>query len=280
MANKVKSVWYCNECGADSPKWVGRCPACGAWNSMVEERVSARSSKSPALSRRTMSRPQRVSDIEIVNEARIRMPSQELNRVLGGGLVAGSLVLIGGEPGIGKSTLVLQNILSIRSKRILYISGEESASQLKMRADRIGRVCDNVLIACETSLDAIMQHIKDTEPEIVIVDSIQTIASDDIESSAGSVSQVRECSAQLLKYAKESGVPVILIGHINKEGSIAGPKVLEHIVDAVLQFEGDHHYIPNSARHQKPFREHFRTGHLRNVSARSAWGYQSFRNAP
>ena len=243
MANKVKSVWYCNECGADSPKWVGRCPACGAWNSMVEERVSARSSKSPALSRRTMSRPQRVSDIEIVNEARIRMPSQELNRVLGGGLVAGSLVLIGGEPGIGKSTLVLQNILSIRSKRILYISGEESASQLKMRADRIGRVCDNVLIACETSLDAIMQHIKDTEPEIVIVDSIQTIASDDIESSAGSVSQVRECSAQLLKYAKESGVPVILIGHINKEGSIAGPKVLEHIVDAVLQFEGDHHYM-------------------------------------
>lgn len=240
---KNKTVWFCSECGADSPKWVGRCPACGAWNTMVEERVSAKSSKSATLSARTKSKPQRVSDIEIVNEPRIKMPSQELNRVLGGGLVAGSLVLIGGEPGIGKSTLVLQNILSIRSKKILYISGEESAAQLKMRADRIGRVCDNVLIACETSLDNIMDHIREVEPEIVIVDSIQTIASDAIESSAGSVSQVRECSAQLLKYAKESGVPVILIGHINKEGSIAGPKVLEHIVDAVLQFEGDHHYM-------------------------------------
>ncbi len=240
---KNKTVWFCSECGADSPKWVGRCPACGAWNTMVEERVSAKSSKSTTLSARTKSKPQRVSDIEIVNEPRIKMPSQELNRVLGGGLVAGSLVLIGGEPGIGKSTLVLQNILSIRSKKILYISGEESAAQLKMRADRIGRVCDNVLIACETSLDNIMDHIREVEPEIVIVDSIQTIASDAIESSAGSVSQVRECSAQLLKYAKESGVPVILIGHINKEGSIAGPKVLEHIVDAVLQFEGDHHYM-------------------------------------
>lgn len=240
---KNKTVWFCSECGADSPKWVGRCPACGAWNTMVEERVSAKSSKSATLSARTKSKPQRVSDIEIVNEPRIKMPSQELNRVLGGGLVAGSLVLIGGEPGIGKSTLVLQNILSIRSKKILYISGEESAAQLKMRADRIGRVCDNVLIACETSLDNIMDHIREVEPEIMIVDSIQTIASDAIESSAGSVSQVRECSAQLLKYAKESGVPVILIGHINKEGSIAGPKVLEHIVDAVLQFEGDHHYM-------------------------------------
>ena len=157
--------------------------------------------------------------------------------------MAGSLVLIGGEPGIGKSTLVLQNILSIRSRKILYISGEESATQLKMRADRIGRVCDNVLIACETSLENIISCIEETAPELVVVDSIQTIASDDIESSAGSVSQVRECSARLLKYAKETGVPVILIGHINKEGSIAGPKVLEHIVDAVLQFEGDRHYM-------------------------------------
>ena len=210
---------------------------------MVEERVKAKSSKSISLSSRSLSRPQKVSEIEAIDEPRIKMPSKELNRVLGGGLVAGSLVLIGGEPGIGKSTLVLQNTLSIRSKRILYISGEESATQLKMRADRIGRVCDNVLIACETSLDNIMKHIEDTKPEMVVVDSIQTIASDDIESAAGSVSQVRECSARLLKYAKESGVPVILIGHINKEGSIAGPKVLEHIVDAVLQFEGDRHYM-------------------------------------
>lgn len=237
-------MWFCSECGGNSPKWVGRCPDCGAWNTMVEERVkSTKGSKSTTLSSRTISKPQKVSEIQAIDEPRIKMPSKELNRVLGGGLVAGSLVLIGGEPGIGKSTLVLQNTLSIRSKKILYVSGEESATQLKMRADRIGRVCDNVLIACETSLDNIMKHIEDTKPEIVIIDSIQTIASDDIESAAGSVSQVRECSAQLLKYAKESGVPVILIGHINKEGSIAGPKVLEHIVDAVLQFEGDRHYM-------------------------------------
>ena len=241
---KEKTMWFCSECGGNSPKWVGRCPDCGAWNTMVEERVkSTKGSKSTTLSSRTISKPQKVSEIQAIDEPRIKMPSKELNRVLGGGLVAGSLVLIGGEPGIGKSTLVLQNTLSIRSKKILYVSGEESATQLKMRADRIGRVCDNVLIACETSLDNIMKHIEDTNPEIVIIDSIQTIASDDIESAAGSVSQVRECSAQLLKYAKESGVPVILIGHINKEGSIAGPKVLEHIVDAVLQFEGDRQYM-------------------------------------
>lgn len=236
-------MWFCTQCGADSPKWQGRCPACGAWNTMVEEKISVRSSKSVTLSSKKHSRPQKISEIEVTDDPRIKMPSKELNRVLGGGLVAGSLVLIGGEPGIGKSTLVLQNILSIRSRKILYISGEESATQLKMRADRIGRVCDNVLIACETSLEDIMSSIEETNPELVVVDSIQTIASDDIESSAGSVSQVRECSARLLKYAKETGVPVILIGHINKEGSIAGPKVLEHIVDAVLQFEGDRHYM-------------------------------------
>lgn len=241
---KLKTVWFCNECGADYPKWQGRCPACGAWNSFVEETVTASSgSKSLTLSRKTKSKPQRVSDITVEDEPRIKMPSKELNRVLGGGLVAGSLVLIGGEPGIGKSTLVLQNILSIRSKRILYVSGEESAQQLRMRADRIGRMNDNLLIVCETSLETIMNHIQEVQPEIVVVDSIQTIASENIESSAGSVSQVRECSARLLKYAKESGVPVMLIGHINKEGSIAGPKVLEHIVDAVLQFEGDRQYL-------------------------------------
>ena len=243
MATKVKTVWFCSECGADFPKWQGRCPSCGAWNSMIEEKVNAKASKSVTLSSRSLSRPQPVSQIEIVQEPRIKMPSKELNRVLGGGLVAGSLVLIGGEPGIGKSTLVLQNTLSIRSKRILYVSGEESATQIKMRAERIGRVCDNVLIACETSLENIMTHIKNVNPEIVVIDSIQTIASDEIESAAGTVSQVRECSATLLKFAKESGVPVMLIGHINKEGSIAGPKVLEHIVDTVLQFEGDRNYM-------------------------------------
>lgn len=242
---KTKSIWFCTECGADSPKWTGRCPACGAWNTMVEERVKAGSgtTKSITLSGTMRSRPQKISEIEISEEPRINMPSRELNRVLGGGLVAGSLVLIGGEPGIGKSTLVLQNILSIRSRKILYVSGEESATQLKMRADRIGRVCDNVIIVCETSLETIMSHIAEVKPEIVVVDSIQTIASEGVESSAGSVSQVRECAASLLKFAKESGVPVMLIGHINKEGSIAGPKVLEHIVDAVLQFEGDRHYM-------------------------------------
>lgn len=240
---KTKTMWFCNECGAESPKWQGRCPACGAWNTMVEEKVSTKASKSVTLSRQTKSRPQKVSEIELSEEPRIKMPSRELNRVLGGGLVPGSLVLIGGEPGIGKSTLVLQNILSIRTKNILYISGEESPQQLRMRADRIGRMSENVLIACETSLDNIMNHIESLQPDIVVIDSIQTIASDDIESSAGSVSQVRECSARLLKYAKESGTPIILIGHINKEGSIAGPKVLEHIVDAVLQFEGDRHYL-------------------------------------
>ena len=195
------------------------------------------------MKRVTRNAPRKVSEIETQNEARIHMPSEELNRVLGGGLVAGSLVLIGGEPGIGKSTLVLQNILAIKTKTILYVSGEESATQLKLRAERIGRQSDNCYIVCETSLENIFKHIEDVQPEIVIVDSIQTIATDTIESSAGSVSQVRECSAQLLKFAKESDVPVLLVGHINKEGSIAGPKVLEHIVDVVLQFEGDRQYM-------------------------------------
>lgn len=240
---KTKSAWFCNECGAESPKWQGRCPVCGAWNTMVEEKISTKLHKGLALSGKSKSKPQKVTDIELSEEPRIKMPSKELNRVLGGGLVAGSLVLIGGEPGIGKSTLVLQNILSIRSKKILYVSGEESAQQLKMRADRIGKMSDNVLIVCETSLENIFEHIENVKPELLIVDSIQTIASDEIESSAGSVSQVRECAASLLKYAKERNVPVLLIGHINKEGSIAGPKVLEHIVDAVLQFEGDSQYL-------------------------------------
>lgn len=238
---KTKTIWYCTECGADTPKWEGKCPACGAWNSLVEERAPAKSSSRATGSVKT--RPVKVSDLEATEESRIKMPSQELNRVLGGGLVAGSLVLIGGEPGIGKSTLVLQNILSIKSRKVLYVSGEESATQIKLRADRIGRMSDNVYIVCESSLENIFEHIREVQPQLVIIDSVQTIASESIESSAGSVSQVRECSAQLLKYAKESNVPVILIGHINKEGSIAGPKVLEHIVDAVLQFEGDHHYM-------------------------------------
>lgn len=243
---KQKTLWFCTSCGADSPKWAGRCPACGEWNTMVEEKVAA----SPAAGAvaagnggRRKSQPRSVNDIEAVDEPRIAMPSQELNRVLGGGLVKGSIVLIGGEPGVGKSTLVLQNLLSIRSRTILYVSGEESPTQIKLRADRIGRGSDNLFIVGETSLENIFSHIEDIQPQILVVDSIQTIASDALESSAGSVGQVRECAAALLRYAKDSGVPVILIGHITKEGSLAGPKVLEHIVDAVLQFEGDRQYL-------------------------------------
>lgn len=239
MANvKTKSVFFCSNCGHESAKWVGQCPGCGEWNTMVEEKVQTSGGKSRrGLVRST--RPVRLSEIEISEESRIRMPSSELNRVLGGGLVTGSLTLIGGEPGIGKSTLLLQNILSLRSRRILYVSGEESATQLKLRADRLGKVSDNTYILCETSLEGIFTQIENIKPELVVVDSIQTIITENIDSAAGSVSQVRECAAALLRYAKESGVPVILVGHINKEGAIAGPKVLEHIVDTVLQFEGD-----------------------------------------
>lgn len=246
---KTKTAWFCSNCGNESPKWEGRCPACGSWNTMVEERtVTGRKSSSTAskliggnASQMSVATP--VSQIEDGNEQRIHMPSEELNRVLGGGLVVGSLVLIGGEPGIGKSTLVLQNVLSIKSRRILYVSGEESAQQLKMRANRLGRLSDNCYIVTETSLENIFAHIGNVKPELLVVDSIQTIASESLESSAGSVGQVRECAAQLLRYAKSTNVPVILIGHITKEGSIAGPKVLEHIVDAVLQFEGDRQYM-------------------------------------
>lgn len=241
---KYKSAWFCSDCGAESPKWAGRCPECGAWNTMVEERVAASPvrSASPVAGRgKSVARP--LNAISTVEMPRIKLPSGELNRVLGGGLVPGEMVLIGGEPGVGKSTLVLQNLLSIRSKTILYASGEESAMQLKMRADRLGRGSDNMYIVCETSLERIFDHIDAVNPGIVVIDSIQTIASDVLDSSAGSVSQVRECAARLLAYAKETDVPVLLIGHITKDGSLAGPKVLEHIVDAVLQFEGDRQYM-------------------------------------
>ena len=240
----IKSVYFCNSCGYESPKWMGRCPACGEWNTFVEEKVSTKqTTKKKGLLATEGARPVKLSEIEPLDEPRIHMPSEELNRVLGGGLVAGSLTLLGGEPGIGKSTLLLQNILSIRNRRILYVSGEESASQLKLRADRLGKVSDNTFILTETQLDRIFTQIENIKPQLVVVDSIQTIASADIESASGSISQVRECAAALLRYAKESGVPVILVGHINKDGAIAGPKVLEHIVDTVIQFEGDRQYL-------------------------------------
>ena len=240
---KSKTMFFCGNCGYESPKWLGKCPGCGEWNTFVEEKVSPAKSKSGRRGLVKSSKPVRLSDITVTDEMRMRMPSGELNRVLGGGLVAGSLTLIGGEPGIGKSTLLLQNILSIRNRRILYVSGEESASQLKLRADRLGKVSEDTFILCETQLDAIFTQIENVKPELLVVDSIQTILSPEIESAAGSVTQVRECAAALLRYAKESGVPVILVGHINKDGAIAGPKVLEHIVDTVLQFEGDRQYL-------------------------------------
>ena len=246
---KTKTVYVCSNCGADSPKWLGKCPSCGEWNTYVEEIVS----KDPPAKSRTSAglsasgdkvRPVRLREIASEEEDRIDLCDAELNRVLGGGLVRGSLVLIGGEPGIGKSTLVLQTVLKLSSMRILYVSGEESSKQLKLRADRLGTVSsDSLYILCETNLENILDQARTIQPDLIIIDSIQTIFTELVESSPGSISQVRECSAAILRFAKENGTPVLLIGHINKEGSIAGPKVLEHIVDTVLQFEGDQHYM-------------------------------------
>lgn len=245
---KTKTVFVCSNCGADSPKWVGKCPNCGEWNTYVEEIVakesSARNRTVASLRQdKEKSRPVLLKEITSEEETRIDLHDAELNRVLGGGLVKGSLVLIGGEPGIGKSTLVLQTILNLKDIKVLYVSGEESYKQLKLRADRLSSDSSNCFILCETNLEQIFVQAQNVKPDFLIIDSIQTIFTETVESSPGSVAQVRECSAAILKYAKESGVPVFLIGHINKEGSIAGPKVLEHIVDTVLQFEGDQHYM-------------------------------------
>ena len=242
---KEKTVYVCTNCGQESPKWIGKCPSCGAWNSYVEEVVRKEtSSKHPVSGLEPVkSKPMVLNEINGGEEPRINLHDDELNRVLGGGLVPGSLVLLGGEPGIGKSTLILQTVLGLNDRKVLYVSGEESARQLKLRADRIPHQETNCLIVCETSLEQIYVHIKNTQPDLVIIDSIQTIFTESIDSSPGSLVQVRECSASILKFAKQTNTPVIMIGHINKEGSIAGPKVLEHIVDTVLQFEGDQHYM-------------------------------------
>jgi DNA repair protein RadA/Sms len=252
---KDKIAYVCSNCGQDSPKWIGRCPNCGQWNTFKEIRIASDSGSSIAQSLNSAisskkNRPVLLRDISSNDVPRIDMHDVELNRVLGGGLVPGSIVLLGGEPGIGKSTLTLQTILNMHDQKILYVSGEESVHQLKMRADRLSirfgtkqNNDENVLILCETSLENIFEHIKDVKPDILIVDSIQTVATSDVESSPGSITQVRECAAALLRFAKTSGVPVILIGHINKEGTLAGPKILEHIVDTVIQFEGDQHYM-------------------------------------
>ncbi|MDD2327047.1 MAG: DNA repair protein RadA [bacterium] len=243
---KLKSVYFCSQCGYESPKWMGKCPSCGEWSSFVEELVrkdiAARQEDTRSFQSHR-SEPLPLREIRADEEPRIDMHDGELNRVLGGGLVPASVVLLGGEPGIGKSTLVLQTILRLTAIRTLYVSGEESARQLKLRADRIGLQNDNCLIVCETNLDEIFKHVKSISPGLLVVDSIQTIYSESLESAPGSISQVRECAAALLKFAKQSGTPVLLIGHITKEGSIAGPKILEHIVDTVIQFEGDQHYM-------------------------------------
>ncbi len=216
---KSKTVYVCQNCGADSPKWIGKCPSCGEWNSYVEEIISKESGPKIILGglEITKQKPVRLDEVECTEESRIDTSSNELNRVLGGGLVPGSLVLIGGEPGIGKSTLVLQVVLNLKGKRTLYVSGEESVKQLKLRAERLKYENPDCYIVSETSLEQIFVHIQNVQPDIVIVDSIQTLSTELIESSPGSVSQVRECASHLLKFCKTSGTPVILIGHINKK---------------------------------------------------------------
>lgn len=243
---KLKSVYYCSNCGYESPKWMGKCPSCGEWSTFVEELIRKDGGSRQEDTRSfegVKSQPLTLKEIRADEEPRIDMQDVELNRVLGGGLVPASVVLIGGEPGIGKSTLVLQTLLKLTGVRSLYVSGEESARQLKLRAERIGIENDHCLILCETNLDDIFRHVKQVSPQLLIIDSIQTVYSDALESSPGSISQVRECAAALLRFAKQSGTPVLLIGHITKDGTIAGPKILEHIVDTVLQFEGDQHYM-------------------------------------
>ena len=250
---KDKIAYVCENCGQESAKWIGKCPSCGQWNTFKEIRISSDTgsvaAKSAAQSLRSgrsghKAAPMKLRDISAKDEPRLDMHDAELNRVLGGGLVPGSIILLGGEPGIGKSTLTLQTILNMPERKILYVSGEESAHQLKMRAERLGGgMNDNVLVLTDTSLENIFAHTKEVMPELMIVDSIQTIATEDVDSSPGSISQVRECASAFLRFAKSSGVPVILIGHINKEGTLAGPKILEHIVDTVIQFEGDQHYM-------------------------------------
>ncbi len=240
---KSKSVYFCQNCGAESAKWIGRCPACGEWNTYIEQKVSKSSKHSDPLYTGEKQVPQKINEIKSIKEGRISTKINELDRILGGGLVPGSMILIGGEPGIGKSTLSLQVALKLDHLKILYISGEESPQQLKMRADRLNLKNDQCYILSETLLENIFTQTLNITPDLLIIDSIQTLYSEKLESSAGTVSQIRETAAALLKFAKEKGIPVFLIGHITKDGNLAGPKVLEHIVDTVLQFEGDHNHM-------------------------------------
>src|SRR6185436_13588381 len=242
---KIKSVFFCQNCGAQASKWTGKCPSCGEWNTYVEERIT-KEEKKEAWQSAYVSQPASpilIHEINLDDQQRIILPDVELNRVLGGGLVPGSLVLLGGEPGIGKSTLMLQAGLNLTKHKVLFVSGEESEQQIRMRAERIGLKNSGCFILTETTTQIIFRHIEKLKPDILIIDSIQTLYSNSIESSPGSVSQIRECAGELFRFAKQTGIPVFLIGHITKDGIIAGPKVLEHMVDTVLQFEGDRHHI-------------------------------------
>jgi DNA repair protein RadA/Sms len=244
--SKVKSAYFCQNCGYESVKWVGQCPSCNQWNTFVEELVQKETLKSNGWKdyhdEKRIGKTISLSEVKSSEEKRLITPDQELNRVLGGGIVPGSIVLVAGEPGIGKSTLFLQNGLLLKNTTVLYITGEESEQQVKMRADRLNLQNDNFYLLTETSTQTIFQEIKKLKPQLVIVDSVQTLQTPFIESSPGTVSQIRECAAEFQRFAKETNTPVFLIGHITKDGNIAGPKILEHMVDTVLQFEGDRHY--------------------------------------
>ena len=247
---KATIQYICSSCGAKAPQMLGRCPVCGEWGTYEEEVVT---SSVKGVKPRTIgtSVPKRLQEVEASEEMRIDMHNSELNRVLGGGLVPGSLVLLGGEPGIGKSTLALQVLMQLGESKTFYASGEESVRQLKLRAERLAGNAENLYISSETSLERILEQVKELQPEVVVIDSIQTIGTEAIDASIGSLSQVRECAARILEFAKTRNIPFIIIGHINKEGSLAGPKVLEHIVDTVLQFEGDQQYMYRILRAQK-----------------------------
>ena len=241
--SKKHSIFYCQNCGSQSSKWLGKCPSCNEWNSFIEEHVTKKTSSKEGYISSKISHPKLISEIDYSNEKRIVTNDKELNRVLGGGIVPGSLILLGGDPGIGKSTLLLQFALSSKAKKILYVSGEESEKQIKMRAERINQDSNHCFILTETSTNNIFKEIEKLQPDILVIDSIQTIHTSSLESTPGSVSQIRECTSELIKFAKETGTAVFLIGHINKDGAIAGPKILEHMVDTVLQFEGDRNYV-------------------------------------
>jgi DNA repair protein RadA/Sms len=249
---KTKTTFFCQNCGAQSPQWMGKCKSCNEWNTIIEEVVSKPKksgweSESPSRSNKA----QPISEISLQARARIDTSDNELNRVLGGGIVAGSIILLGGEPGIGKSTLLLQVALRIKNEKLLYVTGEESDQQIRMRADRLNQLDSSCQILTETNTQNIFQQIQEVQPSILVVDSIQTLQTNTIDSSPGSISQIRECTSELMSFAKSSGVPVLLIGHINKDGNIAGPKILEHMVDVVLQFEGDRNHVYRILRANK-----------------------------